>query len=165
MDEIIHQQVRLRIMAALNAVPDGEPIEFTRLKAIVQATDGNLVTTYKIYHGTHEGEFLGVPPTGRKIHFETVDAMRVDSRVRRFLRRHAARIVGRLHRQGNARHETSSVLVWTVRFPRTTRSRRGSVKCSDARRLPSTASKERGRRSARRVPGAGVRRSACPRRG
>jgi DNA-binding MarR family transcriptional regulator len=41
-DEIIHQQVRLRIMAALNAVPDGEPIEFTRLKAIVQATDGNL---------------------------------------------------------------------------------------------------------------------------
>jgi DNA-binding MarR family transcriptional regulator len=42
MDEIIHQQMRLRIMAALNAVPDGEPIEFTRLKAIVQATDGNL---------------------------------------------------------------------------------------------------------------------------
>jgi steroid delta-isomerase-like uncharacterized protein len=42
-----------------------------------QATDGNLVTTYKIYHGTHQGEFLGVPPTGREIHFETVDAMRV----------------------------------------------------------------------------------------
>jgi steroid delta-isomerase-like uncharacterized protein len=42
-----------------------------------QATEGNLVTTYKIYHGTHLGEFLGVPPTGRKIHFETVDAMRV----------------------------------------------------------------------------------------
>jgi DNA-binding MarR family transcriptional regulator len=41
-DEIIHQQVRLRIMAALNAVPDGEPIEFTRLKTVVQATDGNL---------------------------------------------------------------------------------------------------------------------------
>jgi DNA-binding MarR family transcriptional regulator len=41
-DEIIHQQVRLRIMAALNAVPDGERLEFMRLKAIVQATDGNL---------------------------------------------------------------------------------------------------------------------------
>ena len=42
-----------------------------------QATDGNLVTTYKIYHGTHLGEFLGVPATGKEIHFETVDAMRV----------------------------------------------------------------------------------------
>jgi DNA-binding MarR family transcriptional regulator len=41
-NEIIHQQVRLRILAALNAVPDGERIEFTRLKAIVGATDGNL---------------------------------------------------------------------------------------------------------------------------
>ncbi|MBB5712484.1 ester cyclase [Sphingomonas xinjiangensis] len=42
-----------------------------------QATDGNLVTTYKIYHGTHLAEFLGVPATGKEIHFETVDAMRV----------------------------------------------------------------------------------------
>jgi DNA-binding MarR family transcriptional regulator len=41
-DEIIHQQVRLRIMATLNVVPEGERLEFTRLKAIVQATDGNL---------------------------------------------------------------------------------------------------------------------------
>jgi DNA-binding MarR family transcriptional regulator len=41
-DEIIHQQVRLRIMATLNAMPEGERLEFTRLKAIVQATDGNL---------------------------------------------------------------------------------------------------------------------------
>jgi DNA-binding MarR family transcriptional regulator len=29
-------------MATLNAVPEGERLEFTRLKAIVQATDGNL---------------------------------------------------------------------------------------------------------------------------
>jgi predicted ester cyclase len=28
-------------------------------------------------HSTHKGEFLGVAPTGRKIHFDTVDAMRV----------------------------------------------------------------------------------------
>ncbi len=42
-----------------------------------QATDGSLVTTYKTYHGTHEGPFLGVAPTGRLIHFETVDVMRV----------------------------------------------------------------------------------------
>ena len=42
-----------------------------------QAADGELVTTYKTYHGTHEGSFLGVAPTGRKIQFETVDVMRV----------------------------------------------------------------------------------------
>ena len=41
-DEIIHQSIRLKIMAALNALPTGEQLEFTRLKAIVRATDGNL---------------------------------------------------------------------------------------------------------------------------
>ena len=47
-----------------------------------QAADGNLVTTYKTYHGTHEGEFFGIAPTGRAIEFETVDAMRVvDGRI------------------------------------------------------------------------------------
>ncbi|MDR3528443.1 MAG: transcriptional regulator [Rhizomicrobium sp.] len=41
-DPLIHQPVRLKIMAALKALPAGEPIEFVRLKAIVGATEGNL---------------------------------------------------------------------------------------------------------------------------
>lgn len=47
-----------------------------------QRADGDVVTTFKTYHGTHLGEFLGVSATGRKISFETVDAMRVvDGRI------------------------------------------------------------------------------------
>jgi steroid delta-isomerase-like uncharacterized protein len=42
-----------------------------------QLVDGDRVVTYKTYYGTHEGHFLGVDPTHRKIHFETVDVMRV----------------------------------------------------------------------------------------
>ncbi|MBP1205543.1 steroid delta-isomerase-like uncharacterized protein [Duganella sp. 1411] len=42
-----------------------------------QTADGDRVTTYKTYHGTHQGDFLGVAATGRKIHFDTVDVMRV----------------------------------------------------------------------------------------
>jgi DNA-binding MarR family transcriptional regulator len=42
-DEIIHQAMRLKIMAALNALAAGKAaIEFSRLKALVGATDGNL---------------------------------------------------------------------------------------------------------------------------
>jgi predicted ester cyclase len=44
-----------------------------------QLAGGDRVTTYKTYHGTHEGHFLGVAPTHRNIQFETVDVMRVSS--------------------------------------------------------------------------------------
>ena len=44
-----------------------------------QRIDGDVVTTFKTYHGTHKGDFLGVAPTGKAIHFETVDAMRVQN--------------------------------------------------------------------------------------
>ena len=41
-DAIIHQPVRLKIMAALKAMPPTEYLEFMRLKAIAAATEGNL---------------------------------------------------------------------------------------------------------------------------
>ena len=42
-----------------------------------QLVDGERVTTYKTYYGTHVGPVLGIAPTHRKIHFESVDVMRV----------------------------------------------------------------------------------------
>jgi DNA-binding MarR family transcriptional regulator len=41
-NEIIHQSMRLKIMAALNVLPASAALEFTRLKGLVGATDGNL---------------------------------------------------------------------------------------------------------------------------
>ena len=41
-DEVIHQSTRLRLVAALKGLPEGEPIDFPRLKAVMKLTDGNL---------------------------------------------------------------------------------------------------------------------------
>ncbi|KQY10063.1 hypothetical protein ASD37_06880 [Mycobacterium sp. Root135] len=42
-----------------------------------QTVEDDEVTTFKTYHGTHAGDFLGVPATGRKIQFDTIDVFRV----------------------------------------------------------------------------------------
>lgn len=42
LDDIIHQPLRLKIMAALNALPVATGLEFARLKKLTGATDGNL---------------------------------------------------------------------------------------------------------------------------
>jgi len=44
-----------------------------------QLADGDRVTTYKTYYGTHDGSFLGIAPTHREINFESVDVMRVQN--------------------------------------------------------------------------------------
>lgn len=57
---------------------------FPDFQAVIhwQAVEGDRVTTYKTYHGTHEGPVFGLAPTGRKISFDTVDVMRVrDGRI------------------------------------------------------------------------------------
>lgn len=41
-DATIHQPVRLKIMAALKALPENAQLEFVKLKSIVGATEGNL---------------------------------------------------------------------------------------------------------------------------
>jgi DNA-binding MarR family transcriptional regulator len=42
LNDIIHQPLRLKIMAALNALPAAQGFEFSRLKKSTGATDGNL---------------------------------------------------------------------------------------------------------------------------
>jgi DNA-binding MarR family transcriptional regulator len=42
LDEIIHQPVRLRLMAALVAIRTGESADFTFLRDMLGVTDGNL---------------------------------------------------------------------------------------------------------------------------
>lgn len=65
-DEIIHQSTRLRLMSVLNALPDGEALDFKRLKAIAQATDGNLgahlATLEKAGYIAIDKDFVGKRP-------------------------------------------------------------------------------------------------------
>ena len=88
LDELIHQPLRLKIMAALHAERDAEPMEFSRLKAVTQATDGNLgshlATLEKAAYVEITKDFVGkkprtrVAPTlaGRKAFRHHVDYLR-----------------------------------------------------------------------------------------
>ena len=42
LNELIHQPVRLRIMAALVTLKEGEEVDFTYLRDLLEVTDGNL---------------------------------------------------------------------------------------------------------------------------
>ncbi len=44
LDEVIHQPVRLRIMAALVALETGNSVDFIYLRDLLKLTDGNLGT-------------------------------------------------------------------------------------------------------------------------
>ncbi|MEH6566285.1 MAG: transcriptional regulator [Halopseudomonas sp.] len=68
-NDLIHQPVRLKIMAALNTLSSNQWIEFVSLRAIVDTTDGNLGA----HLGTLEGaeyvrikkDFVGKKPRTR----------------------------------------------------------------------------------------------------
>ena len=66
LDDIIHQPLRLRIMAALNALPAATGLEFSTLKKLTGATDGNLgahiETLSKAGYVAVEKAFVGRKP-------------------------------------------------------------------------------------------------------
>ena len=63
--------VRLVTQGYRGAFPD------LKLTVDDQIAEGDRVCSRWTARGTHEGEFFGIAPTGRKIQFETVDVMRV----------------------------------------------------------------------------------------
>ena len=68
-DNLVHQPVRLKIMAALKGLALGEQIEFVRLKALVDATEGNLgahiQTLEQAGYVAVEKDFVGKKPRTR----------------------------------------------------------------------------------------------------
>lgn len=62
---------RLAVQAFLEAFSDlNNEIEFT-------VEQGDLVTAHQTWTGTHDGEFLGVEPTGRRIAFTSTAVLRI----------------------------------------------------------------------------------------
>ena len=87
LDETIHQPLRLKIMAALAALAEGEKVPFVRLKAITGATDGNLshqikvlqeagyVAVEKDFHRNRPRTRVILTPAGRRAFRAYVDSL------------------------------------------------------------------------------------------
>lgn len=87
-NDIIHQAMRLRIMAALNVLPKEETIVFSRLKGLVDATDGNLgahldaleragyIAIEKLFEGKRPQTRIKATPSGRRAFAEHIAYLR-----------------------------------------------------------------------------------------
>lgn len=87
-DPTIHQPLRLRIMAALNSLGPGDQLDFTYLKELLGATDGNLgshlqkleeagyIEVYKTFVGRRPKTYITATTRGRFVFEEHVAALR-----------------------------------------------------------------------------------------
>jgi steroid delta-isomerase-like uncharacterized protein len=42
-----------------------------------QVAEGDEVVTRKTFHGTHQGDLMGIPPSGRPVAFDVIDILRL----------------------------------------------------------------------------------------
>jgi DNA-binding MarR family transcriptional regulator len=87
-DELIHQPVRLRIMAALYALEPDAEVDFLTLRDLLRVTDGNLAThlrkledagyvaVRKTFVGRRPRTYLALTERGRQAFAEHVQALR-----------------------------------------------------------------------------------------
>ena len=85
---LIHQSVRLQIMAALNALDDESQLDFGALRDLLDVTDGNLAThlrkledagyleVTKTFVGRRPRTYIAITPTGRQAFAEHVQALK-----------------------------------------------------------------------------------------
>ena len=87
LNEMIHQPVRLRIMAALITLEPDEEVDFTYLRNLLQVTDGNLgahlrkleeveyITLNKLFVDRKPRTFISATAKGREVFDEHVAAL------------------------------------------------------------------------------------------
>ncbi len=87
-NELIHQPVRLQIMAALNALGAEEQVDFKTLRETLGVTDGNLathlrkleeagyITVHKTFVGRRPRTYVAITPAGRLAFADHLQALR-----------------------------------------------------------------------------------------
>jgi predicted ester cyclase len=48
-----------------------------RATILDQVAEGDKVVTRKVFHGTHEGDLMGIAPTGRQVEITVIDIVRI----------------------------------------------------------------------------------------
>ena len=61
LDPLIHAPARLRIVATLAALPEGDALSFTRLQEMIELTPGNLITHLR---KLEEADYVSTEKTG-----------------------------------------------------------------------------------------------------
>jgi steroid delta-isomerase-like uncharacterized protein len=63
--------VKMQFAMFFNAFPD--------LRVVIhdQVAENDNVVTRKTFHGTHQGDLIGIPPTGQPVAFDVIDVLRL----------------------------------------------------------------------------------------